>query len=103
LKDTNRHRYIAQPSRPQIEQVYSAEQYGGGIGHQNLTTVPGSHYPCSTVEHRSEVVVVPQLGLPGRNAHSHRQLEFPLGCDSGDDRRFGRRESGYHPVSGVTK
>ena len=28
--------------------------------------MPGSHYPRSSVEHRSEIVAVPQFGLTGR-------------------------------------
>jgi len=40
--------------------------------------VPGGHHPRSAVEHRSEVVRVPQLRFAGRNAHPHRQLKLTL-------------------------
>jgi hypothetical protein len=78
LKHRDRVRHIPQPSRPQIEQINSAEQNRRRVGHQDLATVPGSHHPRGAVEHGAEVVPVPQLGLPSRNAHPHRQLQRPL-------------------------
>ena len=52
------------------------------------------HHPRRTVEHRTEVVPVPQLGLTGRHAHPHRQLQRPLRSDRRIDRRPRRRERG---------
>ena len=44
------------------------------------------HHSCGSIEHRSEVVPVSQLGFPGGDAHPHRQLQRPL-C--------GHREAGF--------
>ena len=63
-------RHITQPSRPQIEQINTAEQHRRRLGHQDLTAVPGGHHPRRPVEHRAEVVPVPQFGLTGRQSPS---------------------------------
>ena len=63
--------------------------------------MPGGHYPRGPVENRAEVVPVPQLGLTGRHAHPHRQLQRNLGSDSGINRALRRGECRAHPVTGV--
>ena len=78
LKHPDRGRQIPQPTRPQIDEINSAEQTRRRLGQQDLTTMPGGHHPRSTIQHRTEVVPVPQLGFAGRNAHPHRQLQRPL-------------------------
>ena len=62
---------VAAPDR----QIDSAEQTCRRLGQQDLTAVPGGHHPRCTVEHRTEVVPIPQLGLTGRQPHPHRQLQ----------------------------
>ena len=65
--------------------------------------MPGGHHPRRAVEHRAEVVPVPQLGLTGRDAHPHRQLQRPLSGDRGVDSRPRRGERGNHTVTGVAE
>jgi hypothetical protein len=45
--------------------------------------VPGGHHPRCPVHYRTEVILVPQFGLAGRDAHPHRQLQRPLRGNSG--------------------
>ena len=61
----------------------------------------GGHHPRSTIEHRTEVVAVPKLGLPCCNAHPHRQFQGTLRGHRGIDGRLRRGEGGTHPVAGV--
>ena len=103
LKHPHRRRHIPQPSRSQIEQIDTGEQCRGRVGQQDLTAVPGAHHPRSTVEHRAEVVPIPQLCLPGRNAHPHRQLQRSLRCHRSIDRTLGRGEGCAYPVTGVAE
>ena len=56
--------------------------------------MPGGHHPRGTVEHRAEVVPVPQFGLAGRQPHPHRQLQRPLRSDRSIDSGPRRRERG---------
>ena len=70
-------------------------------GEQDLTAMPGSHHPRGTVQHRTEVVPVPQFGLAGRQPHPHRQLQRPLRVHRGIHRRPRRGERRAHPVAGV--
>ena len=77
------------------------QQPGSRAVEQNLPAVPGGHHPRRTVEHRTEVVPVAQLGLAGRQPHPHRQLQRPLRSHRGIDRRPRRGERGAHPVAGV--
>ena len=93
--------HIAQPSRSQIEQINTGEEHCRRVGHQDLTAVPGCHHPRGTVEHRTEVIPVPQLGLAGRQPHPHRQLQRPLRSDRSIDRGPRRGERGAHAVAGV--
>ena len=65
--------------------------------------MPGGHHPRGPVEHRPEVVPVPQFGLTGRQPHPHRQLQRPLRGDRSIDRRPRRRERGSHTVTGVAE
>ena len=101
LEHPDRRRHIPQPPRPQIHQINSAEQTRRRLGQQDLTAVPGGHHPRRTVEHRTEVVPVPQFGLAGRQPHPHRQLQRPLRGHRGIHRGPRRRERGAHPVTGV--
>jgi hypothetical protein len=78
LKHPYRHRYIPQPSRPQVDEVYPANQTGRRLSHENLNTVPGGHHPRRTIEHRTAVVPIPRFGLAGCDAHAHRQLQLAL-------------------------
>ena len=87
-------RHIPQPSRPQIDQVNSAEQHRRRVGHQDLTAMPGGHHPRRAVEHRAEVVPVAQFGLAGRQPHPHRQLQRPLRGDRSIDSGPRRGERG---------
>ena len=88
---------------PRSQQIDSAEQNRRRLGHQDLTAVPGGHHPRRAVEHRPEVVPVAQLGLTGRDAHPHRQLQRPLRSDRSIDSRPRRRERGNHAVTGVAE
>ena len=63
--------------------------------------MPGGHHPRRTIEHRTEVVPVPKLGLAGRQSHPHRQLQRPLRGDRGTDGGSRRSERRAHPVTGV--
>ena len=85
LEHPDRGRQIPQPARPQIDEINAAEQNRRRLGQQDLTAVPGGHHPCSAIEHRTEVVRPPQLGLAGRDPHPHRQLQPLLGGDRGID------------------
>ena len=72
---------VPQPPWPQLDQVDPAQQTGGLAVQKDLTAMPGGHHPGRPVEHRTEVVRPPQLGLPGRNPHPHRQFQCLLGGD----------------------
>ena len=63
--------------------------------------MPGGHHPRRTVEHRTEVIRLPQLGFAGRQPHPHRQLQRPLRGYRRIDGRPGRGERGAHPITGV--
>ena len=65
--------------------------------------MPGGHHPRSAVQHRAEIVSVPQFGLPGRNAHAHRELQLPLRGNGGIDCGLRRCERGDHTVAGVAE
>ena len=73
LKYPHRRGQVPQPPCPQVHQVDSAQQSGCRVGREDLTTVPGGHQPCGAVEHRAEVVPVPQLGLARCDPHPHRR------------------------------
>ena len=103
LEHPHRSRQITQPSRPQIDEINSAEQARGRVGYQDLTAVSGGHHPRSPVEHRAEIVTVPQFGLTGRQPHPHRQLQRSLRSDRSINRRPRRRERGSHTVTGVAE
>ena len=78
LEHLNRSREIPQPSRPQIEQINAAEQSHRRLGQKDLPAVPGGHHPRSSIQHRTEIITLAQLGFPGRNPHPHRQFQFAL-------------------------
>ena len=61
------------------------------------------HHPRGSIEHRSEVVPVSQLGLAGRQSHSHRQLQLPLRVDRGVHSRHRRREGRHATVARVAE
>jgi hypothetical protein len=63
--------------------------------------MPGGHHPRRPVEHRTEIVVSPQLGLAGRNSHPHRQFQRTLGGHRRIDRTRRGGEGGTHTVAGV--
>ena len=63
--------------------------------------MPGGHHPRRTIEHRTEVIPVAQLGFAGRQPHPHRQLQRPLRGHRRIHRRPRRGERGAHPVTGV--
>ena len=65
--------------------------------------MPGGHHPRRAVEHRPEVVPVPQFGLTGRQPHPHRQLQRPLRRDRSINRRPRRRERRHHTVAGMAE
>ena len=52
---------------------------------QDLPAMPGGHHPGRPVQHRTEVVRPPQLGLPGRDPHPDRQFQHLLGGDRSVD------------------
>jgi hypothetical protein len=103
LKHRDRVRHVPQPSRPEVQQIHAAQQSCCGVGHQDLTAMPGGHHPCSPVEHRAEVVPVPQLSLAGRQPHPHRQPQRPLCSDRSIDSRRRRSERGDYTVPGVAE
>ena len=59
------------------------------------------HYPCGAIQHCTEIIPVPQIGLTGRNAHPNRQAEFALRGNRGIDGRTRRLECRAYPVAGV--
>ena len=59
--------------------------------------MPGSHHPRGPVEHRPEVVPVPQFGLTGRHPHPHRQLQRALRRDRSVNGGLRRGERGTTP------
>ena len=63
--------------------------------------MPRGHHPRSTIQNRSEIVALTQLGFAGRQPHPHRQLQLQLRGHRGINRRPGRGERGAHPVPGV--
>ena len=63
--------------------------------------MPGGHHPRRPVEHRAEVVPVPQFGLAGRQPHPHRQLQRPLRGHRSVDGALRRGERGAHTITGV--
>ena len=63
--------------------------------------MPGGHHSCGSIEHRTEVVPIAQLGFAGRNPHPHRQLQRPLRGHRGIDRAPRRGERGTYTVAGV--
>ncbi len=63
----------------------------------------GGHHPRRPVEHRPEVVPVPQFGFAGRDAHADRQLKLPLRVDRRVDGRHRRGKRRSHPVPGVAE
>ena len=63
--------------------------------------MPGGHHPRGTVQHRTEVVGLPQFGLAGRDPHPHRQLQLQLRGHRRIDRTPRRGERGAHPIPGV--
>ena len=63
--------------------------------------MPGGHHPRRTVQHRTEVVGLPQFGFAGRDPHPHRQLQLALRGHRGIDRTLRRGERGAHPITGV--
>ena len=85
----------------QITQIDTRHQRRGRGRHQDLTAVPGAHYPGGPVQHRTEVILPATLGLTCGNAHAHRQPQPPLGSHGGVDRSTSRAEHGAHPVPGV--
>ena len=61
----------------------------------------GGHHPRRTIEHRTEVVAVAQLGFTGRDAHPHRQLQSTLRGHRRVDSGPRGCECCAHPVTGV--
>ena len=84
LEHLNRSREIPQPARSKIDEINTAQQTRRRLGQQDLTTMSRGHHSCGSIEHRSEVVPVSPLGLPGCQSHSHRQLQLPFTADIGD-------------------
>ena len=90
-------RQIPQPPRPQIHQIHPAEQTRRRVGQQDLTAVPGGHHPRSTIEHRTEIVPIAQLGFAGRQPHPHRQLQRPLRGHRRINRNLGEANAAHTP------
>ena len=65
--------------------------------------MPGGHHPCGTVQHRAEVIVIPQLGFSGRNPHPNRQLQLALRVDGGLNCGHRRGKRGSHAVPRVAE
>ena len=63
--------------------------------------MPGGHHPRSSVEHRTEISTLAQLGFPGRQPHPYRQLKLRLRGHRRINRSPGGGERGTHPVTGV--
>ena len=61
----------------------------------------GGHHSRGAVERRTEVVRIAKLGFAGRDAHPHRQFQFPLRGNSSLHRRLRRGERRTHAVTGV--
>ena len=103
LKHRDRVGQVPQPSRSQIEKINTGEQHRRRIGQKDLSTVSSGHYPCGAIQHCTEIIPVPQIGLTGRNAHPHRQLQRPLRSDRGVDGRLRRRERRRHTIAIVAE
>jgi len=103
LEHLNRGRQIPQPPRPQIQQIHPTEQTRRRLGQQDLTTMSSGHHLCGTIEHRSEVIPISQLGLAGCQSHSHRQRQLPLLIDRGVHGAHRRREGRHETVAGVAE
>ena len=86
---------------PRSTRSTPAEQTRRRLGQQDLTAVPGGHHPRCTIQHRTEVIPLAQLGFAGCDAHPHRQLQLPLRGHRRIHRRPRRGERGTHPVTGV--
>ena len=78
-----------------------AAQPGRAAVEQDLPAVPSGHHPRRTIQRRTEVVPVTQLGFASRQAHPHRQLQRPLRGHRRIHRRLRRGERAAHPVAGV--
>ena len=89
LKYPDRGGQIPQPSRPQIDEINPAEQTRRRVGQQDLTAMTGGHHARGTIQNRSEIVALTQLGFAGRQAHPHRQLQCPLCSHRRIHRRLG--------------
>jgi hypothetical protein len=61
------------------------------------------HHSCGSIEHRSELVPVAQLGLAGCQSHSHRQLQLPLRVDRGAHGGHRRREGRHETIARVAE
>src|SRR6516162_9361884 len=83
LEHLNRSREIPQPPRSQIDEINAAEQTRRRLGQQDLTTMSGGHHACSTIEHRSEVIPITQLGLAGCQSPWPRRLLLQWRVDRG--------------------
>jgi hypothetical protein len=81
----------------------SAEQSRRRLGQQDLTAVPGGHHPSGAVEHRTEIVTVPKLSLPGRQPHPHGQLKCLLRSHRGIDCGLRRVERSDYTITGATE
>ena len=101
LKNANRGRQIPQPPPSQIQQINSAEQTRGRLGQQDLAAVAGRHHPRGPIQHRTEVVRLPELRLAGGQSHPDRQLKLLLRGKRGVDGRSSRGECCTNTIAGV--
>ncbi len=90
----------ARRSLPMVE-VDAATPLIGQHGQVPLLNVFEGRRQRRTVEHRTEVIPLAQLGLAGRQSHPHRQLQCPLRSERGIHCGSRRGERRAHPVAGV--
>ena len=59
--------------------------------------MPGGHHPRRTVEHRTEVIALAQLGLACRDAHPYRQFQCTLAAIAASTADLGEANAAHTP------
>ena len=59
--------------------------------------MPGGHHPRRTIEHRTEVIALAQLGFAGRQTHPHRQLHARCAATAASTADLGDANAAHTP------